>query len=420
MALFDNLRKKILGSDFDYDGFVGDLYEFHPQLKILLVTNGIFFNNRDSYWRFLWPVISVLLSIITCAFELMFIHHGVDIEDYSFATECFCYFLIIFTIPIVYTSVMLNRNNIIQILDTMNRDFLFICNLGSKYRKTFLQGQMLIKKLCVCWLIFCVSIVLMYIFSTTAILLYQSLFATQHENMVRPLIFPFWLPADDPYRTPNYEIFFFLQCVEGLIVPQTFSVYIYVLFHILLHHYYLMSMMTFDIEVLFHGLDESVVSLSYTDSRLMEVKVILRNRMRRVVKWHSLVLGSVDAVSSVYGPPLVYQVTITSLVTCLVAYQVADSLDHGKLHVIFTMLFIATCVQLWIPCYLGTLIRNKAFAVGEAMWNSGWHTTPLGRLLRSDIIIFIKRCQKPVSIKFTGLPNLELETFSSVGVSSCT
>ena len=51
------------------------------------------------------------------------------------------------------------------------------------------------------------------------------------------------------------------------------------------------------------------------------------------------------------------------------------------------------------------------------MWNSGWHTTPLSRLLRSDIIIFIKRCQKPVSMKFIGLPNLELETFSSVGVS---
>ena len=90
------------------------------------------------FCRFLWPLLIVSLSIVTCTFELMFIYHGADIKDYSFATECFCYFLIVFSIPIVYITVLLNRNNIMQILDTMNRDFLFICNLESKYRFVYL------------------------------------------------------------------------------------------------------------------------------------------------------------------------------------------------------------------------------------------------------------------------------------------
>lgn len=91
---------------------------------------------------------------------------------------------------------------------------------------------------------------------------------------------------------------------------------------------------------------------------------------------------SIDSVSYIYGPPLVYQVMFSSLPICLMAYQVADvsicskllwvffyftsdlnhffqSLDHGKFHVIFATLGFATCVQLWIPCYLGTLVRNK-------------------------------------------------------------
>ncbi|RVE42877.1 hypothetical protein evm_012495 [Chilo suppressalis] len=89
-------------------------------------------------------------------------------------------------------------------------------------------------------------------------------------------------------------------------------------------------------------------------------------------------------------------------------------LDHGSFDIIFTALFFAACIQLWIPCYLGTLLRNKAFDVGDACWNCGWHETSLGRLVRMDIIIIILRSQKPLSIKFIGLPNLSLETFSSI------
>lgn len=106
------------------------LYIFIYLKYILCLINII----SSIFFRFLWPVVTVLLALISCSFELMFIYHGVDIGDYSFATECFCYFLIIFTIPIVYISVLFNRNNIMQILDTMNRDFIFICSLGSKYR----------------------------------------------------------------------------------------------------------------------------------------------------------------------------------------------------------------------------------------------------------------------------------------------
>ncbi|XP_034829768.2 odorant receptor 67c-like isoform X1 [Maniola hyperantus] len=255
----------------------------------------------------------------------------------------------------------------------------------------------------------------MYFCRTLAILLYQSLFATQTEYLIRPLMFPFWLPNDDPFRTPNYEVFLSLQIfVSAVVVPQAFCVYVYILFHILLHYYYLMSMIIYDCEVLFNDLDPSVVELSKYDPRRIEVQFALSSRMRRIVKWHNLVIKSIETVSSVCGPPLVYQVMFSSLPICLMAYQVADSLDHGKFNIIFAMFCVATCVQLWIPCYLGTLFRDKAFAVGDALWNSGWHATPLGRLLRNDITLVIMRSQRPLSIKFTGLPNLDLETFCSI------
>lgn len=65
--------------------------------------------------------------------------------------------------------------------------------------------------------------------------------------------------------------------------------YIYVFFHILLHHYYLMDMIIFDFEVLFNDVEESVVHLSRYHPDRINVQRILSKRISRIVKWHNLV-----------------------------------------------------------------------------------------------------------------------------------
>lgn len=54
-------------------------------------------------------------------------------------------------------------------------------------------------------------------------LVYYSLFATLDEESIRPLQFPMWLPYDDPYRTPNYEIFLAIEFYIMACVVNTFS-----------------------------------------------------------------------------------------------------------------------------------------------------------------------------------------------------
>ncbi|XP_069358455.1 odorant receptor 13a-like [Maniola hyperantus] len=409
------LKNFFTKSDFDNDCPNIGLFKYHPQMGVFLMLNGIFFHNADSYIRFVWPLLISAAALISSAYELMFIYHGVAIKDYSFATESFYYLITVFTVPIVITSLLVNKRKLVDLLYSMDRDFQYICSLESKYRNTFLKGQLLIWQLCISWFGFTLMIAFMYFSRTLAVLLYQRLFATQTEDLIRPLIFPTWLPNDDPYRTPNYEMLLCFQIfVCAVVVPQTLWDYVYILFHIFLHYYYLMSMIIYDCEVLFNDLDPSVVELSKYEPRRIEVQLILNSRMRRIVKWHNLVIQSIDTVSSVCGPLLVYQVMFSSVPICLMAYQVAESLEQGKFNVIFAMVTVASCAQLWIPCYLGTLFRDKAFAVGDAIWSSGWHATPLGRLLRNDISLVIMRTQQPLSIKFTGLPNIDLETFSSI------
>lgn len=132
---------------------------------------------------------------------------------------------------------------------------------------------------------------------------------------------------------------------------RKFSVLVYMIFHVLLHCFYMLSIIILDCEALFGGLDESVVKLDRYNVRRLEVQHILNNRVKRIVNWHVLIFQWViisydktkkiiinhwtvvqatvfffryiQSVSSVFGPVLVYQVSLSSVAICLAAYQVA-------------------------------------------------------------------------------------------------
>nr|AXF48804.1 odorant receptors OR64 [Lobesia botrana] len=175
-----------------------------------------------------------------------------------------------------------------------------------------------------------------------------------------------------------------------------------------------MDIIMIGLDELFDGLDASVVALPRDDLRRGAVQKELNDRIGRIVKWHRSIFDSVDTISSVYGPTLVYQVMFSSIVICLMAYQVSEQLSAGKFDYLFGVLTFGACVQLWIPCYIGTLMRTKGEAIGDSCFYCGWHMTPLALMVRQDLAIFIMRAQQPVAIKFTGLPELQLETFSSI------
>uniref|UniRef100_A0A0K8TUR5 Odorant receptor n=1 Tax=Epiphyas postvittana TaxID=65032 RepID=A0A0K8TUR5_EPIPO len=414
MTIIQNAKSFVFKEGFDWDKPEMTLQFFHPQLEMFFAVTGIFFNNRDSKIRFLWPLLSSMLSLVASSLEIMFIWHGIDIKDYGLATESFCYVFILNSVIIVYFCMLMNRGRLFMLLHNMNKDFIFICNLGPQYRDAFLKGQLLIWKLCWSWFSFAIFVVCLYISNTLLYLLYQSTIATQDEHMVRPFIFPKWLPADDPYRSPNYELLFAFDITLIFVVLCSFVMYVYILFHLLLHYYNLLDMILIALGELFEGLDEPAAALPREAPRRRAVQAELNRRMGRIARWHHSVYESVDTISSVYGPALVYQTMFSSVVICLIAFQVAEQLSEGKFDYLFGILGIGACLQLWIPCYIGTLLRNKGFSVGDRCFYCGWHGSALGRLLRRDLVIFIQRSQDPLAIKFTALPHLQLETFSSI------
>lgn len=115
---------------------------------------------------------------------------------------------------------------------------------------------------------------------------------------------------------PNLSIgvcYFYLPTIKLVLCghffhwTKTFTAYVYIQFHILVHYYYLMDMIIMDVEVIFQDLDENVVVLPRDHPRRLEVQLILNSRIERIVKWHTSVfryLKSLSNSSVIHSPKL--------------------------------------------------------------------------------------------------------------------
>nr|ALM26213.1 odorant receptor 24 [Athetis dissimilis] len=296
MSLVRIIRNFLLKEYFDFDSPDIDMYNFHPQLRMFLAVLGVSFNDKGTWIRFIWPSFCIVLSTVAMVLEALTIWHGVSVKDYSIATECFCYWVILSAIPTVNGGISTNTAKIRDLVKKMNEEFIFVCSLGPKHRKPFLEVQLIIWQLCYAWFTFVCFVSGLYMVLPVAGLTYQSLFATIDENTVRPLQFPVWLPHDDVYRSPNYELLLALELIMVFMFVQSFCGYVYTLFHILLHYYAIMNMIIIDFSVIFEGLDESVALLPVHDKRRRETQHILNARIRRIVTWHRSVFKYVDII----------------------------------------------------------------------------------------------------------------------------
>ncbi|KAL4705588.1 hypothetical protein ACJJTC_004465 [Scirpophaga incertulas] len=414
MALFKNIKKAFMKEYLDLERNDIDLNMFHPQFRLLILPMGVFFNNTDSKIRFIWPTASLLLMFVWLGSLVYFIYYGVSIEDFFFATESFCYLVIYGVSPFIYGAMIIYRKFVWLITDEMDKDFIDMCKANNRHRKHFLDQQLLLWKLFFAWAIFTTFIMLLFIAMALIPLLFTTIFGTQDEHYERPFIFPVKVPQFDPLITPNYEIILCLEIYLCVVFLQCFPVYIYISFHILLHTCIKLDLVALDIKEMFTDLDSLTMTLPLDDERRIATQRTLRQRMKIIVDRHVSVFTSVTTLSKLVGPPLAYQLLVSSLCLCLIMYQIEVKLYGGVLDLRYVMLFCGHCLQLAILCSLGTILQTKAYAVGDACWNCGWQETPLGQLVRQDILIVILRSQQPLSIKFIGLPQLSLATFSSV------
>lgn len=85
-------------------------------------------------FRFIWPFVCVVMSLIGIVLELMSIVHSLSENDLHKFTESFAYFVIVSVVPILYYCTFSGAEYIYKLVDRMESDFLNICSLGQPFR----------------------------------------------------------------------------------------------------------------------------------------------------------------------------------------------------------------------------------------------------------------------------------------------
>lgn len=74
---------------------------------------------------------------------------------------------------------------------------------------------------------------------------------------------------------------------------------------------------------------------------------------------------------------------------------------------------INMCLQLFIPCYFGSLVCAQSERLGNALFQSNWSGQPLR--FQAQIKIFLSGVQRPIVLDtFKGLFAIALPTFVTV------
>uniref|UniRef100_A0A182JUI7 Odorant receptor n=1 Tax=Anopheles christyi TaxID=43041 RepID=A0A182JUI7_9DIPT len=212
------------------------------------------------------------------------------------------------------------------------------------------------------------------------------------------------------YRMPFFPWFFGIAYGEDahvayytIFVYQSFGMY----FHMLLNTAgdtqlcYMMQMIGIQLELLakrFHNLHSSE---EFDHSFVPLVQHY--NKIHRML----------CRVESLFSPAYFVQFSVSGLVICASAYQVASMLnlnDFSKIMNVFYMMSM-TC-QIGLPCYYGNEVTLKSYALTNAIYSSSWYSMKQSN--RKSVQMFLVRTNKPFAATAFSYFNFNLPAFTTI------
>ncbi|XP_040175507.1 putative odorant receptor 71a [Anopheles arabiensis] len=118
-------------------------------------------------------------------------------------------------------------------------------------------------------------------------------------------------------------------------------------------------------------------------------------------------------VQNLFSPAYFVQFSVSGLVICASAYQVASMLnlnDFSKLMNVFYMMSMT--MQIGLPCYYGNEVTLKSYALTNAIYSSRWYDMPQSN--RKSVQMFLVRTNKPFAVAAFGYFNFNLPAFTTI------
>lgn len=137
-------------------------------------------------------------------------------------------------------------------------------------------------------------------------------------------------------------------------------------------------------------------------------------QLSELVKLHETLIRLSTSLQRIYSISILFNFTGSSILICLVGYQVSMGIELENL-VKFMILLTASLVQVLMLCYFGNKLSEASKKVADAAFCSGWHETE-NRKLRNAMLLLIQRSQKPNVMTAYKFSVVSLEAFTTVGL----
>ncbi|CAH1638026.1 unnamed protein product [Spodoptera littoralis] len=141
---------------------------------------------------------------------------------------------------------------------------------------------------------------------------------------------------------------------------------------------------------------------------------IVQSRLRQCVIKHEAALKSTRLIQTCFSYPILAQFTVSAVIICVTAYQLAMELNNGNLVRSIPMASYLLCMmlQVYIYCYQGNQLTEESYDIAGAAYECPWYKCSLR--LRRSLLILMLRSRRAVQLTAGGFMTLSLSCFTSI------
>ncbi|XP_068157909.1 odorant receptor 67a-like [Drosophila tropicalis] len=133
------------------------------------------------------------------------------------------------------------------------------------------------------------------------------------------------------------------------------------------------------------------------------------SKLQQLIAYHNKILGLTDLINEVFGRPLLLNLLTSSVVVCLVGFQMTIVLSPEQV-VKLVLYLISANVEIYLICYFSQLLIEASGGVAFAVYDMNW--TIADHRFRKMLVLMAHRAQKPVFLKATVFLDISMETMS--------
>ncbi|CAH2105695.1 unnamed protein product [Euphydryas editha] len=408
-------------TDEEYEEFATGIIDpqiFHARFFVLLKCFQVL-DGPIPKWTHMTKIFMALCAIIAQILLSLSIYHGINNFDISFITEAGTYFFVMSYKLLILSCTKFNIANYHSLQRSMKEDFLYVCNKGGKYRKSFFYNQIQTRKICKLAMIFTGGIaVCMVAFAVFALIFYLATNSAGEGK--RPLLFPFWAFDTDFGLTPTYEIAFTFSntCVIAYAFNYIFMIVTQIIW---------IREIVAKADIIILCIQDLMDGIHPTNDKKEKdyFGILIKTRMKEIIKHHHSMntqvlfihlnrysfCNLIEHYAGVYKKLLLFEQKICAPVVCLSAYSATEKFETGEFNAILIILCIGAVTLIFVPSYLCTLLSVKISSICYACWDIPfWNASPM---IRPYLVLIMQRSLMPLPLTAPGFEEVSVQTFSN-------